>query len=142
MDFFATNRFNESIGKLLAKKKHYDCILPNIYKRFIDKSDEELFEDGYRLNANHPIVRQMKIRVLSCGGNAKSEGFRLIVFVHKTDKKYYLLDVYPKTGPLNKSNMKKDERKLCLEELLAEKKNNTLFTITFDNKKKTITLKN
>ncbi|KAB2858914.1 MAG: hypothetical protein F9K09_04260 [Flavobacteriales bacterium] len=142
MDFFATNRFNESVNKLIAKKKHYGCALSHIYKQFYNKTDSELFDDGYKLNGNHPIARQMKVRVLSCGGNAKSEGFRLIVFVHKDDEKYYLLDIYPKTGPFNKSNMKKDERKLCLEELLTEKKNNTLFTITFDNKKKTIVLKN
>lgn len=141
MDFFATNRFNESINKLLAKKKHYGCVLEHIYKRYHKKSDQELFDDGFKLNGTHPIARQMKVRVLSCGGNAKSEGFRLIVFVHNTDKKYYLLDIYPKTGPYNKSNMKKDERKLCLEELLLEKKSNKLFVVSFDDKKKKITIK-
>ena len=141
MDFFTTNRFNESINKLLAKKKHYGCVLSHIYKRFSDATDEELFETGYRLNGNHPIARQMKVRVLSCGGNAKSEGFRLIVFVHKNDNKYYLLDIYPKTGPFNKSNMKKAERKLCLNELLKEQKNKQLFKVGFDKTKKTITIK-
>lgn len=141
MNFFATNRFNESVNKLLAKKKHYGCVLSHIYKRYNNKTDTELFDDGYKLNGNHPIARQMKVRVLSCGGNAKSEGFRLIVFVHKTNKKYYLLDIYPKTGPFSKSNMKKDERKLCLEELLKEEKNNTLYKVLLDAKKKAIELK-
>jgi hypothetical protein len=138
LDFFATNRFNKSIKKLKAKKKHYGCILNNIYKRYLDASDADLFEIGYRLNGNHPIARQMKVRVLSCGGNAKSEGFRLIVFVHKNENKYYFLDVYPKTGPLTKSNMKKNERKLCLNELITEKNNNTLYRVSFDLINKTI----
>jgi len=141
LEFLATNRFNESVNKLLSKKKHYDCILAHIYKQLIDKSDDVLFEEGYQLNGNHPIARLIKIRLLSCGGNAKSEGFRLIVFVHKIDKRYYFLDVYPKTGPLHKSNMKKDERKMCLEELITEKKNNSLYTVNFDNRNKTTVIK-
>lgn len=140
MDFFATNRFNDSIKKLSAKKKHYGCVLAHIYKKFNNATDEEQFETGYRLNGNHSVVRLMKVRILSCGGNAKSEGFRLIVFVHKNENNYYLLDIYPKTGPLNKSNMKKAERKLCLDELLTEQKNNKLYKVNFDVTKKTISI--
>jgi len=36
--------------------------------------------------------------------------------------------------------MKKDERKLCLNELLAEQKGNQLFNVNFDKLKKTITI--
>lgn len=95
VDFFATNRFNLSIINLLSKKKNYGCILKHLYTAFHDKSDEDLFEDGYRLNGNHPVARMLKLRVKSCGGNAKSEGFRVITFVHKEDNKFYFLDIYP-----------------------------------------------
>ena len=78
----------------------------------------------------------MKVRVRSCGGNAKSEGFRLVVFVNKNENKYYFLDIYPKTGPLHKSNMKQTERKECLIELSVEKKNGTLIKINFNPNKK------
>jgi len=139
VDFFATNRLNKSINNLLSKTKNYGCILNHLFNAFNNKSDDDLFENGYRLNGNHPIARMLKLRVQSCGGNAKSEGFRVIVFVNKNTNKFYFLDIYPKKGPLAKSNMKKDERKNCLIELNEEKEK--LYIIDFDTKKELIIIK-
>ena len=135
MDFFTTERFKKSLEKLFSKSKHYSCVKKNIYKRLNGKTDLDLFDKGYKLNGMHPIARQMKVRANSCG-KGNSDGFRLIVFVNKKEKKYYLLDIYPKTGSYAKSNMKSDERNLCLKELKAEKNNPGLYELEFDKIKK------
>lgn len=140
MEFFATNRFSHSFNKLLAKKKKYGCLSGHLFKAFYNKADQELFEIGFRLNGNHPVARLLKIRIKSCGGNAKSEGFRLIAFVNLKERCFYFLDIYPKTGPFAKSNMKQPERKECLNELLDEKKQNALLKVYFNQQKKSIQL--
>jgi mRNA-degrading endonuclease RelE of RelBE toxin-antitoxin system len=138
MIFFSTERFRQSFVKLISIENKYGCISNHLYAELSNKTDDVLFEIGFRLNGNHPIARLIKIRIKSCGGKAKSEGFRLIAFVNKNENKFYLLDIYPKLGPLAKSNMKTEERKECLIELKNEKINKSLFEVVFDNKTKKI----
>lgn len=140
MNLYATNRFKASINNLLSKNKNYGCVLEHLYAEFNNKSDNDLFEEGYRLNGNHNIARLLKLRMKSCGGKSKSEGFRLIVFVNIKDKNYFFLDIYPKTGPLAKSNMKKDERKNCLVELKSELNYKTIIKVELNSKEKKLKL--
>ena len=138
MIFYSTKRFKKSLENLNSKKKVYSCINYHLFKELHNKTNNELFDYGFRLNGNHPKARLLKIRIQSCGGNAKSEGFRVIVFVNIEKGTYNFLDVYPKTGPLGKENMKKDERKLCLEELKAEQ--HSLYTVNLDYDKKRLVI--
>lgn len=141
MKFYATARFQSSIKKLERKKKEYGCIRSSIYDELYDKTDEELEVSGYFLMKPHPIIHFTKIRVQACGANAKSSGFRVIAFINKKNKSFTFLDVYPKYGKFNKSNMKKEERAECLEEMKQELKTGTLLGITFDKKTKKIIIK-
>lgn len=141
MNFKATKRFEESVKKLLKKEKHYGCIKNVIFDELSDHSNDELFELGYSLRKPHPIVRLNKLRLSSCGADAKSAGFRLVVFVHKTENIMYLLDVYPKTGPYHKSNMKTPEQKKCLEELKSQKDDDILLDIELNKKESVLKFK-
>ena len=140
MKFLATERFRQSFIKLGSIENKYGCISNHLYAELSNKTDDILFEVGFRLNRNHPVARLLKIRIKSCGSNAKSEGFRLIAFVNKNENKFYLLDIYPKLGPLAKSNMKTEERKECLIELKNEIKTNSLLEIVFDKRNERISL--
>ena len=129
MNYKATERFKSTIDRFLSKGKHYGCIKGKIYQELHALTDAEIFNRGYSLSKFNGFVHFSKIRLQSCGADAKSAGFRLITLTNKAENCCYLLDAYPKTGPFMKSNMKSDERKDCLNELKAEKKNNTLLNV-------------
>lgn len=141
MKFYATSRFEASILKLEGKKGVYDCIRSSIFKELNGRSDSELEVIGYFLMKPHAIIHFTKIRVDSCGANAKSSGFRVIAFVHKSNKTFTFLDVYPKYGKYGKSNMKKEERAECLDEMKQELKAKTLLSVTFNSTKDIIEIK-
>lgn len=71
----------------------------------------------------------------SCTTNGSSYGFRLIVIESKSTNSIYLLDVYPKFGPLSDNGKVNVDSKMAftlLEDALFEKQNNILLKVIIE----------
>ena len=131
IQFKTISSFREGIADLLKVKRGvYEGINDEIKREFESKTIEEI-----RINRDLILLQDeaviIKLRLPDKKQRlSRKDGFRLIYYVSKIEPLVIFLNVYPKNGPLQKLNLKPEELKRLLIELIEEAQNNLLESYT------------
>lgn len=123
MKFLATSEFINCIQHLIKK---YPTIQTDICKELSNLSFEEIFAKKYVLkdSGNYKIL---KVRISNTQQNkGKSAGFRLILFLNKSNEEVCFLYIFSKIGPEGQDNISPQEIKIFMNILKNERDNDTL----------------
>lgn len=142
----STSTFRESLKELCKRPKHaYGSCKDDICKEFTDQnvSEDEPWKakpvDSF-ITTNNAIINDngitclLKIRV-ACESRkvGKSGGFRLIATINRHTEEVVLLEIFPKTGPYNKSNIDSKELKKVIETYISEREKGVLVRMDITN---------
>jgi len=126
MKFLATSEFINCIQHLIKK---YPTIQTDICKELSNLSFEEIFAKKYVLkdSGNYKIL---KVRISNTQQNkGKSAGFRLILFLNKSNEEVCFLYIFSKIGSEGKDNISPQEIKIFMNILKNERENDTLLEL-------------
>jgi hypothetical protein len=123
MKFLATSEFINCIQHLIKK---YPTIQTDICKELNNLSFEEIFAKKYILkdSGNYKIL---KVRISNAQQNkGKSAGFRLILFLNRSNEEVCFLHIFSKIDSEGKDNISPQEIKIFMNILKNERDNDTL----------------
>jgi hypothetical protein len=135
---YATTNFRNKILQFGNKKysKYYSCIQNKLYDKL--SGFQKNGASGDQLISESEVYG-FKARMASCTTNGSSYGFRLIVVENRLTKTFYLLDIYPKYGPLSdngKINVDSKKAMALLQEAIYEKENSLLLELRMEKTNK------
>lgn len=119
----STSIFRESLYQICRRPKHQYTSCPrDICNELCDKSVQDLLTSNNAILLDNGTRAVVKVR-LACEsrGSGKSGGFRMIVAVDRNTQEVVMLEVYPKTGALGKSNIDEQEYKHLLNTYFQER---------------------
>lgn len=132
--FSSTEDFRISLEKLTKKPKDgYSGVVNEICLDFINKPIEDI-RNNRDMVLSEDSFTVIKLRLPDSSKNlGKSNGYRLIYFVHKIEEQVTFLYVYPKRGAYSLVNLSSQQIKDLLTRYKDEKKKNMLVDHNINN---------
>ena len=130
MRYLSITIFRRAIKELTKKQKNgYNSIIKDISSDFQSKTIDEI-RHNRDMVLEDTMYSIIKLRLPNSDLKlSKSDGFRLIYYVHKTKDIVVFIYVYPKRGPLGLITIKQQEILQYLEQLIEENDNKQLAEI-------------
>lgn len=134
MRYLSITKFRNAINALTKKTKNgYSSIITDISSDFQSKTIHEI-RNNRDMVLEETTFSIIKLRLPNTNLHlSKSDGYRLIYYVHKTKDIVVFMYVYPKRGPSGMITVKKDEIIAYLQQLLTENNNTELAEINISD---------
>lgn len=133
--YYSISYFRDNLNKMIKKPKDgYTNVVIEICNDFKNKTIEEIrINNDMILNENEYTIIKLRLpdskRKLS-----KSEGYRLIYYVHKQKDEIVFLYIYPKRGTMGMVSISGDFMKELIKTFLEESHSKSLVEHDIQNK--------
>lgn len=134
MRYYSTSDFQNAFATLVKKPKNgYGALAKDICGAFCGKSMDEI-RHNRDMVLDETAFSIIKLRIPnSQQGLSKSNGYRLIYYVHKQKGVVAFIYVYPKRGPMGLITVKQNEIIHYLENLIKENNASLLIELDINN---------